>query len=149
MEVTTIFRVLGIMAGLGFSISALAHVVSLFGAPLPLQLTLILHAGIFVVWVPFVLSNLVMHVKKVDVQGYPSWWRPVSRAFFAYFVLHFAIAVGTSVLTGHDTADPSYFPPFVGRLFSAGWMIFYGAASCGFLALSATASRGHLGRDHD
>jgi len=64
---------------------------------------------------------------------------------FAYCALHFAVAVITSMVGQHTTMPPGGLAPFIGRVFSAYWLLFYGVACLSFLCLSEAVQRGRGG----
>jgi hypothetical protein len=137
---------LGMLAAAGFSASAIAHVLSVFGFRLPARLFFGLHTGVFVVWAPFVVSGLIVQWRGVEVTGYPAWWRPAVKYGLAYFAAHFAWGVVSLVLSPNSSPHGSGVPALVGRVFSAGWMVFYGIAALGFTALRRSATGSDRGR---
>jgi hypothetical protein len=135
------FAAFAALAAVALVASSLAHVASLLGARLPMRAVLALHVGVFVVWMPFVISTLVLRATKSEVKAYPGWWRGGFRWLLAYVGLHFALAVVTMIMTPNGPPDPGGVPAFVGRLFSAVWIFFYATATIGFDAFRATMMR--------
>jgi hypothetical protein len=132
-----------LLAALGFCLSVAAHVVSIVGVPLPGgHMVWLLHAGIFVVWLPTVLiaSRVVRgerrkDVWKVTLSGCPGWMRLAAKVLIGYVILNFVYFMATSGGSGHHSGDAS---PSVIRGFSGHWMLFYGVA---FMTLYSVSRR--------
>jgi hypothetical protein len=119
----------------GFALSAIAHITSIAGVELPGgKAVFLLHAGIFVVWLP---ALLVMHrvsgginrrdLWKVALSGCPSWMRTAVYAIFVYAFLNFFYFFATTAgLPKHASGGVSTIAEVRG--FSGHWMIFYSAA---------------------
>ncbi|RYD77192.1 MAG: zinc ribbon domain-containing protein [Verrucomicrobiaceae bacterium] len=122
------------LSTIGLVLSIGAHVMALTGIPLPSgKLVWGLHAGIFVVWLPAVLISMqtTRHASrkdfwKVALAGCPIWMRRGFYVLFGYAILNFVVLAAT---TGRQPKQPSDSTrPFVVRIFSGHWMVFYGAA---------------------
>jgi hypothetical protein len=118
-------------------LSVVAHVLALLGTRLPMQAVLVLGAGVFVVWLPFVLATLILQWSRTAV-AFPAWWRWTLRWALAYVGLHFVLANATMTTQADMPVDPRGLPAFAGRLFSAGWILFYGAATAGLAVYRQT-----------
>lgn len=123
-----------VLAACGFALSIAAHCIALVGADIPGgKLVWGLHIGIFVVWIPAVLTSMQMTGRanrkdfwKVATAGCPSWMRRAGYIIFGYAILNFIVFMATTGgQSKHLTGDA---PPAVVRGFSGHWMIFYGAA---------------------
>jgi hypothetical protein len=124
-----------VLAACGLALSMGAHFMALAGRPIPGgKLVWSLHAGVFVVWIPAVLTSLQTtryanrkDFWKVALAGCPAWMRRAGYILFGYAIFNFAMFMAT---TAHQpkqqTAGDA--PPAVIRGFSGHWMIFYGAA---------------------
>jgi len=132
-----------LLAALGFLLSVAAHVASIANIPLPGgQSIWLLHAGIFVVWLPTVLVAVRVtrgerrqDFWKVLLSGCPRWMRISAYVLVVYVILNFLYFMATSSQVRHAAGDP---PPSVIRGFSGHWMIFYGAA---FMTLYSVIKR--------
>jgi hypothetical protein len=124
-----------LVAAAGFISSAIAHVASIAGVELPGgRAVFLLHAGIFIVWLPTVLA--VQRVSggvnrkdiwKVVLSGCPPWMRIAVYAVFGYAFLSFLLFLATSAgLPKHGPGSVSNVAEVRG--FSGHWMIFYGTA---------------------
>jgi hypothetical protein len=98
----------------------------------------LLHIGMFVVWIPLVaFANRTMTKKGRGnfehlLAELPKWARVATSGLFVYALLNFAyFMICTSQYPKHQV-------PFVVELrgFSGHWMMFYGMASAGFVALA-------------
>jgi len=124
-----------LLAALGFCLSVAAHVASILGIPLPGgQSVWLLHAGIFVVWLPTVLivSRVMRGVRrqdmwKVTLSGCPAWMRMAAKVLIGYVILNFVYFMATSARGGGGHYSGAA-PPSVIRGFSGHWMLFYGVA---------------------
>ncbi len=132
-----------LLAALGFLLSVAAHVASIANIPLPGgQSIWILHAGIFVVWLPTVLVAVRVtrgerrqDFWKVLLSGCPPWMRKSAYVLLVYVILNFVYFMATTSQVRHAAGDP---PPSVIRGFSGHWMIFYAAA---FMTLYSVIKR--------
>jgi hypothetical protein len=122
-----------VLAGCGFLLSVAAHLMALFGVPIPGGgLVWGLHIGIFVVWIPTVLvaNRFTKYTNrknfwKVALAGCPTWMRRTLYAVIGYAILNFILFIYST--TGHPKpTGPA--PLSVIRGFSGHWMIFYGVA---------------------
>jgi len=127
-----------ILAATGFFASLLCHVLSwLPGAPPVPQAVFALHVGMFVVWIPLVIfatrsapdrrrGNLE-HLLAVLPEGA----RIAVYGLFGYALLNFVYFLYSS------RVYPRHHVPFQLELrgFSGHWMLFYGVAAIGFVAL--------------
>ncbi|EEF61796.1 hypothetical protein [Pedosphaera parvula] len=103
----------------------------------------ILHVGIFVVWFPLViLANRTMpkagrNNMKHLLAVLPKWVRVACAVLFAYAILHFVYFIYCT------QQYPKHGVPFYLELrgFSGHWMMFYGIASAGFVALGRLARK--------
>lgn len=90
-----------------------------------------LHVGIFAVWIPAVLvaQRLVGSTNRKDfwkvvLKGSPDWMRYMVYAFFVYAFVNFLFFMGKAP-SGGSGLNP---PASVWRGFSGHWMVFYSAA---------------------
>lgn len=127
-----------LLAGCGLVLSFVVHGMALAGVRIPGGgLVWVLHAGIFVVFLPtvFVFNQMTRHVSrkdgwKVALAGCPVWMRRAGGVLFAYAILNFMLFM---VNTATQPKEPkkskmSETPLAVIRGFSGHWMLFYGAA---------------------
>lgn len=139
-----------LLAACGLALSVGAHALSLAGQPVPGgKLVWVLHAGIFVVWVPAVL---VLRRPKVQAgsdnswksafAGCPAWMRGGLYFLFGYAMLNFLWFVATADQHKKPAGDA---PASVIRGFSGHWMAFYGAA---FGIFYSRRQAPHLYREH-
>jgi hypothetical protein len=133
-----VFGALRGIAALGLLLSVAAHLSSLLGIPLPMRAILGLHGGLFVVWVPLVMSGLVFRWHGMEVIGFPRWWHRAFKWSLVYAGVHFAIAVMCLAIQRNASEDARGTAPYMARLLSAGWMLFYGTAVVGFDARRRT-----------
>jgi hypothetical protein len=132
-----------IYAACGLVLSLATHILSLFGVGVGATLFYVLHIGIFPLWIPVVLLSMKMaggtsrkDFWKVALSGCPPWMQYMTRGFFIYAIVNFAIFF---VLTGHGPAKQpgGDLPAVVLHGFSGHWMAFYSAG----LAVLTTAYR--------
>lgn len=124
-----------VLAACGIALSIAAHFMALAGVPIPGGgLVWVLHAGIFVVWVPAVLVSLKMtrHASrkdlwKVALAGCPEWMRRSLYVLFGYAMLNFILFFVTTAGQPRKDHQNSSSPEVI-RGFSGHWMIFYGVA---------------------
>lgn len=127
-----------VVAALGFALSAAVHVASLMGIVVPYAFCL--HVGVFVVWLPAVLSarrgpgpSRGYYAVKAAFAGCPPWMLVAAGFLFVYALVNFFIS---DVPRGASSLSAS--PPRALRAFSGHWMMFYGV---GF-AMLYSARRG-------
>jgi hypothetical protein len=133
MEMQRWFPSFMVMAGLGFILSAAAHLCSLFGIPIPGgKMVMGLHLGVFIVWIPtFLASKRATRGApkndhwKLTMAGCPGWMQKAVIALGAYALLNFILAIwrGTGQSEHAGSVDPSEV-----RGFSGHYMFFYGVA---------------------
>lgn len=121
-----------ILAGIGFVLSLIVHLLVLFGYDLKLGNSIFfLHVCIFVVWLPAILvtSRTTANFKRKDfwkaaLRECPLWLRYLVYGSFIYTFLQFFVFIYFSTGQGtHSATDPVSL-----RSFSAGWMVFYSVA---------------------
>jgi hypothetical protein len=121
------------LAGCGFLLSVAAHLMALFGVPIPGGgLVWGLQIGIFVVWLPTVLvANRITRYTgrkdfwKVALAGCPVWMRRALYIVIGYAIFNFIFFIYST--SGHPKPAGAA-PLSVIRGFSGHWMIFYGVA---------------------
>ena len=133
------FRFLAAFSGAGLVASVVCHLMSWFHVvPAWGRSVFLLHAGIFIVWIPLVVfANRTMPKKGRGnfehlLAELPKWARVATSGLFIYALLNFAyFMICTSRYPKHGV-------PFVVELrgFSGHWMMFYGMALAGFVALA-------------
>jgi len=134
-----------LIAGVGFLLSLIAHLVALFGKSIPGGgLVWALHVGIFMVWIPAILisKGKLDHVpaqRQLDavIAECPGWMRRAIKILFAYAIVNFLLFIIST--TGHPRPTGSA-PAAVIRGFSGHWMIFYSMAFVTFYS-EAKSSR--------
>jgi hypothetical protein len=121
-----------LLAACGFTLSLVAHIMSLLGRVIPGGgLVFWLHVGIFAVWIPTgIITNRIARRSnqkdwKVILAGCPRWMRLAFYLLFGYAVCNFVLFMITTI--GHPQPKGAT-PPSVIRGFSGHWMLFYGAA---------------------
>jgi hypothetical protein len=124
-----------VLAACGLALSIVAHCMALAGVPIPGgKLVWGLHLGIFVVWIPTVITSMQTtryanrkDFWKVALAGCPLWMRRGFYVLFGYGILNFLVFMATTANQPkqQQTGDA---PPSVVRGFAGHWMIFYGAA---------------------
>lgn len=122
-----------LLSGLGLALSIIAHLMALAGLELPGgRLVWLLHAGIFVVWIPTVLVSIrtTRYAYRKDfwktaLAGCPVWMKRTLYALFAYALVNFVLF---ATQNGGGSGPGGTNAPSVVRLFSGHWMVFYGAA---------------------
>jgi len=123
----TILLGFSLLAAGGLLLSMVVHICALAGIPNPLgKDAWALHIGIFVVWIPAVMSSHSMtrnarpkDAWKVTFGNCPPWMRYLTNSCWAYAIINFLIFAILS-----DKRDESS----VFRGFSGHWMAFYSAA---------------------
>jgi len=120
-----------VIAGAGFLLSLMAHLIALAGKPLPAGVML-LHIGIFVVWIPAVgiTNRKLRNVNRKQhwdaiLADCPVWMRRAIKVIFVYAIVNFLLFM---VSTIGQPKPKGTAPPSVVRGFSGHWMVFYGAA---------------------
>lgn len=131
-------------ASCGLALSLAAHVLSTFGVGLPTLLFSALHTGIFPLWLPVLFIAMKMGVAtnrkdfwKVALSGCPTWMRYMTRGFFIYAFVNFAIFAVLASLHPPPKQLGADTPSLVLHGFSGHWMAFYSAG----LAILVTAYR--------
>ncbi len=126
------------LAGLGLLCSVVVHVLSIARIEAPLGDAIwLLHAGIFVVWVPLVLAATRTMPKGATgnldhlLATFPPWVRHAVGALFVYTAVNFGWFIWQT------RQYPKHHVPYVVVVhgFSGHWLLFYGVATMGFLAL--------------
>jgi hypothetical protein len=119
------------IAAIGLIASLWVHVGAVMGHRVaPQALFLILHVGIFIVWIPAVLAaqrtggNVSRGDWEVVLKGSPAWMRYMVYGFMGYAVINFLLFM-THAHAGKNGPNP---PAAVWRGFSGHWMAFYSAA---------------------
>ena len=133
-----IYLLLAAVAAAGFLASLICHALAWLQIDPPLgHSVMLLHVGIFVVWLPLVLlANRTMPKSGRGnlehlLAAVPKWVRIAVGVLFGYTILNFAYFMDcTGQYPKHDV-------PFLVELrgFSGHWMMFYGMATVGFIAL--------------
>ncbi len=120
-----------VLAAVGLGLSIWVHAGALAGRRVaPEAFFWMLHAGIFVVWIPavFVSGKLVGNRRKdywkVVLRGSPEWMRYMVYGFLGYAMVNFAIFF-FQASQGGSGANPR---AVEWRGFSGHWMAFYSAA---------------------
>jgi hypothetical protein len=121
-----------VLSALGLILSLAAHVGALLGLNVPSS-AMLLHVGIFVVWIPAVITSNFSLTKrynrkdfwKVVLRGAPKWMQYMTYGFLYYAMINFAIFIFTA---SSDTSTAGGVSPVVVRGFSGHWMAFYSAA---------------------
>lgn len=123
------------LAGLGFLVSLIAHLMALAGRlPPGGDAIMFMHGGVFVVWLPAVLAALRLsgpsepgsnRRHRTDwnrtFAGNPAWMRYATHAVMLYAVLNFLLAMrGAPTHRGANGITPQIL-----RGFSGHWMVFY------------------------
>jgi hypothetical protein len=120
-----------VLSAAGLGTSLWVHLAAIAGQKVaPEPLFWILHAGIFVVFLPAVLVARgrlgITHHKdfwKLVLRGAPAWMK-----YTVYGLLGYAVV--SSLLFMNQTSEPLFAATTVGqwRVFSSGWMAFYSAS---------------------
>lgn len=156
----TLKQTLGLIALVGFMISLLVHLLTYVGINAasffpPIWL---LHIGIFVVFIPFVLSTQSIqreHQRNalgVILKDVPLWAKLVLGFVFAYAMINFMLFIGLSeggspaiengryILQSHGTfirelteSEYNWQQAYITRGFSGHWLLFYLAPAVYFL----------------
>lgn len=121
-----------LIAALGFSLSLVAHILSLCGIEISSALhVMYLHIGIFVVWFPAVLvvSKMTGYANrrdlwKITLSGCPLWMRRAIYILFGYTAFNFILFM---MRNGAQRESGETSPSIVWG-FSGHWLLFYGIA---------------------
>jgi hypothetical protein len=137
---SALFPVLMFVAGAGFCLSLIAHLLALFGVAMPGGgIVWLLHVGIFVVWIPAVFASKGKlrdiprkeHMKAM-MRDCPLWMRRAVTIMFVYALINFVLFMLSTA--GHPKPTGAA-PPSVIRGFSGHWMLFYSVAFATFYSL--------------
>jgi len=120
------------LAALGFAASLAAHLAVALGLRETFPpAVMLLHAGIFVVFLPavIVMRGLAKDYKQSEVwtaalRGCPGWMRKAVYGLFAYAIVNFVFFIGKAPGRGAPLAGGGT-PAVIVRGFSGHWMIFY------------------------
>ena len=133
------YLILAMIAAVGFFASMACHIMGWLQVEPPWgKSVFLLHVGIFFVWFPLVINaNRTMPKpgrKNMDhlLAELPKWMRVATGILFVYTILNFVYFI-------YSTSQyPKHGVPFSIELrgFSGHWMMFYGVALAGFIALS-------------
>ncbi len=137
-------------AAAGLIISLAVHLFSFTGVQLGGNaIFMALHIGIFPLWIPVAIlsskmaGRMAWGVRGRDyldrvMSGAPDWMRQMTRVFYVYAFVNFAIFFVWTLSSGGKAAGAdSAFSNMVWRGFSGHWMLFYSAG----LAILAAAYR--------
>ena len=138
------YLILAVLAAVGLLASLGCHLMGWLQVEPPWgKSVFLLHIGIFVVWVPLViLANRTMpkpgrgNLEHLLAE-LPRWVRFATSGLFTYALLNFAYFIYCT------RQYPKHGVPFSVELrgFSGHWMMFYGIASAGFVALARLARK--------
>lgn len=119
------------IAAIGLALSLWVHIGAVMGLVVaPQALFFMLHIGIFVVWVPTVITaRTVRPARPTDFwkgafEGLPAWVRCCVYVFFVYAFVNFALFFAHPGERGQGMNPPAA----TWRGFSGHWMLFYSAA---------------------
>ena len=148
LKLVTGLALTGLIASLYVHIGVLAgHQVG------PDWLFVMLHIGIFVVWIPAFLvakervgNSTRKDYWKLVLKGLPDWMRYTVYFFFAYAFANFALYTGQKLESLNGTSGVSHSD---WRGFSGHWMLFYSAAfATMYAALQAESEGPHCVKGH-
>lgn len=133
------YILLAMMAAAGFFASVVCHLTAWLQIEPPLgKAVFVLHVGLFVLWFPLVFfANRTMpkpgrgnfdHLLAVM----PKWVRTFAYGLFVYALLNFAYFLFST----HKYPRNEVPFPVELRGFSGHWIMFYGIAAVGFIALA-------------
>lgn len=138
------YLLLAFIAAIGFIASAACHLMGWLHTEPPWgRSVFVLHIGILALWFPLVLfANRTMPKDAKNnlehlLAEFPLWLRRASTLLFVYALLNFSYFMYcTSQYPKHEV-------PFYVELrgFSGHWMLFYGMALMGFVALARIARK--------
>jgi hypothetical protein len=140
-----LYAILATLAAMGFVASLACHVLSWIPGALDLpQSVMLLHLGMFIVWIPLVIfaTRSAPDHKRGNLEHLfavlPLGARVAAGCLFGYALLNFAYFFYTS------SPYPRHHVPFqlTVRGFSGHWMLFYGIAAIGFVALDRLVQKG-------
>jgi hypothetical protein len=121
------------LAVIGLILSTIAHSAALFELPQPLgEWTWLLHVGIFVVWIPAILTGSRRASNRGaggDIELFrtcPKWMESLVTWCFVYAIINFITFIPNAPPKGQANGPNA--PPIVFRGFSGHWMLFYSAA---------------------
>jgi hypothetical protein len=118
---------------IGFCLSLLVYLISLFGCKIPFSSYVfgILSFGIFIVWIPsfFIIIKQTISFRSINIWksaflGCPEWMKKILYIILAYAFINFII-FKIYVPGGNYYEIGNYTPPaiFIGH--SGQWMVFY------------------------
>jgi len=124
------------LTGIGLVLSLIVHISALLGRHSPFgEVAWGLHVGIFIVWIPAVISanTLVKEFKQKDfwkaaLRACPKWMKNLTYFFFGYAILNFILFAIMLIGSGNASGGENSTPSNVFRGFSGHWMAFYSAA---------------------
>ena len=133
-------RFFAVVAACGFVASLVVHLIAWTGLEPPFgEAVFVLHAGIFVVWLPAVLmtQKLVRGAPRRDfwkaaLRGCPQWMRTGLYILFPYVFVNFF----AGMLLGVEEQGTPY------RMFSGHWLLFYFAGMAMLTSAANLNSRG-------
>jgi len=136
--ILVVFAVTGLLASMACHVMAWLQVEPPWG-----KSVFLLHVGIFVVWIPLVIFSKRMMPKPGRnnlehlLVELPKWVRIATSGLFAYAILNFVYFIYCT------SQYPKHKVPFWVELrgFSGHWMLFYGIACAGFVALARRARK--------
>ena len=131
------------LSAVGLALSLWVHIGALAGHKVaPQSLFIVLHIGIFVVWLPAILvaKTRIENLQRGDfwkavLSGAPDWIRYLVYGFTGYALVNFLLFMFQAPQSPHGNP-----PPVVWRGFSGHWMAFYSAALAIFYS-AAVSSR--------
>ena len=138
------YLILGTIAAVGFFASFACHLMGWLGVEPPWgRSVFLLHVGFIVLWFPLVIfANRTMPTPgRGNIEHLlavlPKWTRVFTCALFIYALANF----GYFMFSTHQY--PKHGVPFLIELrgFSGHWMLFYGFAAIGFVALARLAQK--------
>jgi len=138
------YLILATIAAVGLLASITCHLLGWLQVEPPLGKSIfVLHGGIFVVWIPLVIfANRTMPKPGRNNMDHllaelPKWMRVATGILFVYAILNFVYFIYCT------SQYPKHGVPFSIELrgFSGHWMMFYGTAMAGFIALSRLARK--------
>ena len=138
------YLLLAIIAAVGLVASVACHLMGWLQVEPPWgKSVFVLHIGFLVLWFPLILfANRTMPKPgrgNMDhlLAELPRWVRVVTGCLFAYALLNFAYFIFCT------RQYPKHGVPFSVELrgFSGHWMMFYGVASAGFVALARLSKK--------
>jgi hypothetical protein len=139
----SLYRLVATLAFLGFTASLICHILGWLRINIPGGETIfILHIAIFAFWVPLVIlatKTMPPDSKKGNFEHLlaelPRWARHAFTAIFIYMFFNFAFFLFAAPKFPRN-ALPQY---VLLRGFSGHWMMFYSAATLGFIGLARLA----------